>query len=102
MLSGSNHEINQAKLKVIEVQEVLLPYIAMTAASLLFICVGAILLFAPQKFIEFGHWWGKQIGFPRYSGKWDYGKYLSWRLPGLFLLCFGTFVLFLVLRSLLR
>jgi hypothetical protein len=88
---------------VLKVQEMLLPYIAMNSASLLFVCVGMILLFAPQKFVEFGHWWGKQIGFPRYSGKWDYGNYyLSHRLPGLFVLCFETFVLFKVLRSILR
>jgi hypothetical protein len=80
----------------------LLPYIAMVAASLLVVCVGAILLFAPQKFVEFGLWWGRQIGFPRYSGKWDYGNYLSYRFPGLFFLCFGTFLLFVVLRSLLH
>jgi hypothetical protein len=91
----------KAKLKVIKVREVLF-YVAMTAASLLFICMGAIMLFASQKFVEFGHWWGKQIGFPRYSGKWEYGNYLSYRLPGLFALCFGTFMLFSVLRSLLH
>ena len=78
----------------------LLPYFAITTGSLLFIGVGAIMLFAPQRFVEFGHWWGKQIGFPQYSGKWDYGNYLSYRLPGLFVLCFGTFMLFVVLRSL--
>jgi hypothetical protein len=80
-----------------------LPYIAMVSASLLFVCVGTIMVFAPQKWVEFGHWWGKQIGFPRYSGEWDYGNYFrSHRLPGLVVLCFGTFMLLKVLHSLLR
>jgi len=91
----------KAKLKVINLQEMLF-YIAMITVGLLFVCVGGIMLFAPQKFVEFGHWWGKQIGFPRYSGKWDYGNYLSYRLPGLYVLCFGMFMLFVVLRSLLH
>lgn len=79
-----------------------LPDIAIITGSLVFVCVGAIMLLAPQKFVEFGLWWGKQIGFPRYAGKWDYGSHLSYRLPGLFVLCFGMFILFVVLRKFLH
>ena len=73
--------------------------------SLLFIFVGGVLLFAPEKFIAAGRWWGRKIGFPEAHYEWKADGSLAWRnwrLPGLYSLRFGLFLLFVILRSLLH
>ena len=73
--------------------------------SFLFIFVGGVLLFAPDKFIAAGHWWGRKIGFPeaQYQSRTD-GSFTwrNWRLPGLYGFCFGLVMLFVIVRSLIR
>jgi hypothetical protein len=73
------------------------------AGSLLFLFVGAMLTFAPGKFISAARWWGKQIGLPQSKYQWNTEPEMTWRnwrLPGIGLLCFGAFLLFTILRSL--
>lgn len=78
-------------------------YIIIFAGSLLFVFVGSMLFFAPKKFSEFMRWWAKQIHFSQRSF-YDstYETSLRKRLPGLFLLCFGSFLLFITSRSLIH
>lgn len=83
----------------------MLTYLAFVLGSLLFIFVGGMLLFAPEKFIATGRWWGKRIGFPEAHNEWKADRsftWRNWRLPGLYVLCFGLFMLFAILRSLMR
>jgi hypothetical protein len=83
----------------------MLIYVPFLLGSLLFILVGGVLVFAPQWFIAAGRWWGRKIGFreAHYEYKADRPfTWRNWRLPGLYVLCFGLFMLFAVLRSLMR
>ena len=82
-----------------------LTYLPFLLGSLLFIFIGGVLLFAPEKFVAAGHWWGRKIGFPKahYESKTDPSfTWRNWRLPGLYALCFGLFMLFAIVRSLMR
>jgi len=80
-------------------------YIPFVMGSLLLILVGGVLLVAPTKFIAAGRWWGKKIGFPNASYEWNTDTsvgWRNWRLPGLYLLSFGLFLLGVIVRSFLR
>ena len=81
----------------------MLTYLPFVLGSLLFIFVGGVLLFAPEKFIAAGRWWGRKTGFPEAHYEWKADRALAWRnwrLPGLYSLCFGLFMLCVILRSL--
>lgn len=80
-------------------------YLPFVLGSLLFIFVGGVLLFAPEKFVAAGRWWGRAIGFPEAHYEWKTDRsftWRNWRLPGLLALCFGLYMLFAILRSLMR
>ena len=80
-------------------------YLPFVLGSFLFILVGGVLLFAPDKFIAAGHWWGRKIGFPeaQYQSRTDRSfTWRNWRLPGLYGFCFGLVMLFVIVRSLIR
>ena len=82
-----------------------LTYLPFVLGSLLFIFVGGVLLFAPEKFVAAGRWWGRAIGFPEAHYEWKTDRsftWRNWRLPGLLALCFGLYMLFAILRSLMR
>jgi hypothetical protein len=82
-----------------------LTYLIFMLGSFLFIFVGSLLLFAPEKFIAAGRWWGRKIGFSEAHYQWRADRsfiWRNWRLPGLGLLGFGVFMLFIILRSLIR
>jgi len=83
----------------------MLSYIPFLLGSLLLIFIGMVLLVVPDKFIAAGHWWGKKIGFPPASYELNVNRSLrwrNWRIPGLYLLGFGLFLLVVIVRSLLR
>jgi hypothetical protein len=83
----------------------MLTYLPFLLGSLVFILIGGVLLFAPEKFIAAGHWWGRKIGFPEAHYEWKTDSsftWRNWRLPGLYALCFGLFMLFATVRSLMR
>ena len=83
----------------------LITYVPFVMGSLLLIVVGGVLLIAPAKFIAVGQWWGKKIGFPSaiYELNTDRSVgWRNWRLPGLYTLCFGLFLLVVIVRSFLR
>ena len=82
----------------------ILPYVVMLAAAVLFIFVGSTLLFAPRKFLGFVRHWGKKIHFPESASSDQFEQKINrgWRFPGLFMFCFGSFLLFVILRSLFR
>jgi hypothetical protein len=83
----------------------MLAYLPFLLGSLLFICVGSVLLLAPEKFVAAGRWWGRKIGVPQAHQDWNPGRsftWRNWRLPGLYVLGFGLFLLFVILRSLKR
>jgi len=82
-----------------------LTYLPFVLGSLLFIFIGGMLLFAPEKFVAAGRWWGRKISFPEAHYEWKADRsftWRNWRLPGLYILCFGLFLLFVILRSLLH
>lgn len=82
-----------------------LTYLPFVLGSLLFIFVGGVLLFSPQKFVAAGRWWGRKIGFPEAHYEWKADRsftWRNWRLPGLLALCFGLYMLFAIVRSLMR
>lgn len=83
----------------------MLTYLIFIVGSLLFIFVGGLLLFAPEKFIAAGRWWGSKTGFSEahYQGRTDRSfMWRNWRLPGLYGFCFGLVMLLVILRSLIR
>jgi len=82
-----------------------LTYIPFLLGSLLLIFVGIVLLLAPAKFVAAGRWWGRKIGFP--AANYEYNadpsfSWRNWRIPGLYLVSFGLFLLVVILRSFLR
>ncbi len=80
-------------------------YLIFIVGSFLFILVGGLLLFAPEKFIAAGRWWGRKIGFPEVQYQWRADRsftWRNWRLPGLYAFCFGLLMLIVILRSLIR
>ena len=82
-----------------------LTFIPFVLASLLLIATGGLLLVAPGRFIAIGHWWGRKIGLPNSNYRWNVNSltaWRNWRLPGLYLLCFGLFILIVLVRSFLR
>jgi hypothetical protein len=83
----------------------MLAYLPFLLGSLVFIFIGGVLLLAPQTFIAAGRWWGKKIDFPEAHYEWKTDRsftWRNWRLPGLYVLCFGLFMLFAIVRSLVR
>ncbi len=83
----------------------MLAYLPFLLGSLVFIFIGGVLLFAPETFIAAGRWWGRKIGFPEAHYEWKTDPsftWRNWRLPGLYALCFGLFMLFATVRSLIR
>jgi len=95
------HLLRLLGFKVMTIQQIL-PYVVMLAAAVLLIFVGSTLLFAPRKFLGFARHWGKRIHFPESapSDQFEQNINRGWRFPGLFLFCFGSFLLFVILRSL--
>lgn len=82
-----------------------LTYLPFVLGSLLFIFIGGVLLFAPEKFRAAGRWWGTKIGFPEAHYEWKADRsftWRNWRLPGLYAICFGLFMLFAILGSFMR
>jgi hypothetical protein len=83
----------------------LITYVPFVMGSLLLIVVGGVLLVAPAKFIAAGQWWGRKIGFPPATYELKTASsvgWRNWRLPGLYALCFGLFLLVVIVRSFLR
>lgn len=82
-----------------------LTYLPFLLGGLVFILVGGVLLFAPEKFVGAGRWWGRKIGFPEAHYELRADRSFTWRnsrLPGLYAFCFGLLMLFATVRSLLR
>jgi|HubBroStandDraft_6_1064221.scaffolds.fasta_scaffold220172_2 hypothetical protein len=73
----------------------------MLSGCLLFVFVGSMLSFAPARFSEWMRWWAKRIHFPQRSNKETPDTSARKRVPGFALLCFGSFILYKVIHSLL-
>jgi hypothetical protein len=79
----------------------ILGYVLLIPASLLFMFVGLMLLLAPARFSRWMRAWARVIHFSQISSGESSDVSARTRVPGFAVFCFGAFIFYKVLRSLL-